>query len=136
VGEEDLGDAMAGFAEELFVKGHQARLADCGASLQLRRFHGPFLMAQNSHARPDRAGADDDDLLALGAEGGDLGGQLGHLRQIGLFAAVGEDAGAQLDNDAAGIDKRLAVHAGKKNAEFNLVAVKIDIRPKTDIFRP
>ena len=110
VREKHLGDALARFAEELFINGHQAGLPDRGAGLQFRRFRRPFFMSQNAHARAHRAGADDDDFLALRAQGGNLAGQLGHLRQVGLFAAVGEDAGAQFDDDAAGFDKRIAMH--------------------------
>jgi hypothetical protein len=111
VRQENLGDAKAGLGEEPFVQGHQARLADGGAGLQLGKFGGPFGEAQNAHARPHRAGADDDDLFALGAHGGDLGGQLADLLQIGLLAAVGQDAGAQFDHDTTGIFQRSAMHA-------------------------
>ena len=101
--QQDLGHAKTGLGKEPFVQGHQAGLADGGAGLQLGNIGGPFLVAQSAHARPHRAGTDNDDLFALGAHGGDLGGQLADLLQIGLLAAVGQDAGAQFDHDAAGI---------------------------------
>lgn len=101
MGEEDLSDGKARAGKKFFVKGHQPRLADCGAGLQFGKFGGSFLMTQNAHARADRAGADDHDLLALRADGGDLSDKLAYLGEVGLLAAVGQYAGAEFDDDAA-----------------------------------
>src|SRR5206468_10629796 len=41
--EKDLRDLQIKFREEPFIRGHQARLTDCGAGLQFRQFVGALL---------------------------------------------------------------------------------------------
>ena len=61
------------------------------------------LVAKRAHARADRAAGDDDDFLAGLPERGELRDDLIELGGVELLAAIGEDAGAELDHDAGDI---------------------------------
>lgn len=57
-------------------------------------------MTERSHARADCSGTDEHNLFASLALFGNLPDQLFHLAQVGLLAAIGQDAGAELYDDA------------------------------------
>jgi hypothetical protein len=107
-----LGDVEIVLGEKFVVNGHEAGLADSGASLEFGEvfLSGPFFVSQCAHARADGAGGDKDHFAASGALGGDLMGELLHLGEVGLFAGVGEDAGAELDDNAGGFREQLVAH--------------------------
>lgn len=111
VGEEDLGDGEAELLEEVAVEGHEAGLADGGAGLELVELGGAAGEAEDAHAGADGTGGDEDDLAAGAALFGQLGDQLDELEEIGLFPAVGEDAGAEFDDEAGDAFEQLAPHS-------------------------
>ena len=100
VGQEHLTDSQSRRAEEFFVNGHQPGLADRRARLQVRQIRRPFVVAEYAHPRPNCAGRDKDNLFSFLSHCGDLGDQLAELIEIRLFAAVGQDTGAELDDDS------------------------------------
>ena len=112
VRQQDLGDLQVVSGEELLVGGHEARLADGGAGLELFESAGAFIKTEHAHAGTDCTGRDDDDLMAGFAQCRDLGDELADLREVGLLPAVREDTGAQLDDDTADIFQRLGTHGG------------------------
>ena len=109
--EEHLADRQLVVAEERLIHRHEAGLADRGAGLPLGERGGARLVAEHAHARADRAGGDEHDLLARGPERGDLRDKLGELHLVRALPAVREDAGAQLDHEAADVAEDLGTHA-------------------------
>ena len=112
VGEQHLRDADAGAAEGLVVEAHQARLAERGAGLQLGHGGGALFQAEQRHAAADRAGADDEHLVAAPAQLDDLRGELLDLAEVDLAAGIGENAGAELDHPALGAPAGRVAHSG------------------------
>ena len=103
--EQNLRDVQIVPREKFGIHCHEARLADGGACLQFSEFAGAFFITQRAHARADGAGGDQHDFLAGFLQGGDLGHELFELRRVGLFAAVGEHAGAEFhDKPGGGFD--------------------------------
>ena len=83
-----------------FVDAHEPGLADGGASLDGRQVGGTLPQAERHHARRDRPAGDDDALVAVADERGDLGGQTAELPHVERVAARGgEQAGAEFDDD-------------------------------------
>lgn len=111
VGQQDLRDVLLVAGEELFVGRHQAGLADGGAGLEFVQLGRTFLVAQRAHPRAHRPRGYEHDLAPGGALGGHLGDQLFHLCQVGLFPAIGQNTGPQLDDDARDVVEHLAAHA-------------------------
>ena len=111
--------------EQLRIGGHEPRLADGGARLQFGKFGRAFLIAQRAHARADRAGGDQHDLLAGFLQRGDLGHELFQLRRVGLLAAVGEHAGAEFYDQAGGGLDGLTMHAAKLEENSRVENVKM-----------
>src|SRR5262245_29088762 len=112
VGKEDLGNMQAESRKELFVSGHQARLADGGACLQLRKRSGPFVVTERTHACPYRARSHEDDFLSGTPLRRDLSDQLLRLCKFKLLTAIGQDTGSQLDHEAADVVEQFPVHSG------------------------
>jgi hypothetical protein len=112
VDEEDLGDVELVAGEEGFVGGHEPGLTHGGAGLELSEVFGAAVIAESAHAGADGAGGDEDDFAACPALFGDLGHELFELMMVGLFAAVGQDAGAQFEHEAGDLLEQVAVHAG------------------------
>src|SRR5262249_55063756 len=110
VREQHLGDAKIEFVEKCFVGGHEPRLADGGTRLKFREVGRSLFKAERAHARADSAGTDQYDFLSGLPLRGDLRDQLFELRMVQLFPAVGEDAGAELDDNAADLMERRALH--------------------------
>lgn len=125
VGEEDLGDAEVVMTEEGLVHGHEAALSDGGAGLELGDFAGAGVVAEDAHAGADGAGGDEDRFEAGGAEGGELGDELGELDLVGAFAGVGEDAGTEFDDDASGLAEERGAHGGCASRGLEGVASSI-----------
>jgi len=99
--------------KQLVVSSHEPRLADGGTGLFLREFRRTRLITERTHAGTDCATGDDDDFLAGFFERGDLRDDLLKLRGVDQFTAVGQDTGAELDDDAGNGLERVAMHAGK-----------------------
>ena len=118
VREQHLGDGQLVFREELFVGGHQPRLADGGARLEFGELLGALGVAEDAHAGPDRAGGNEDDLAAGFPLGGHLRHQLFHLGQIRLLLGIRQHAGAQLDDKTADVLQHFGSHAGVRNTGF------------------
>ncbi|MDB6122290.1 MAG: Phosphoglucomutase/phosphomannomutase [Pedosphaera sp.] len=110
VGEQHLGDVEIVFGEQRLVGGHEAGLADGGAGLLFGQFGGALFVAERAHAGADRAGGDEHDFAPGEALGRDLGDQLFHLGKVGLLPAVGEDTGAELDDDTTYVFEQLTSH--------------------------
>jgi len=108
--EQHLGDDEAVAREQLIIDRHEPRLSDGGAGLFFRENGGPDFKTQGAHAGTDRTTGDEHDLLAGLAQHGNLPDELFELRGVGLLAAVGEDAGAEFHDDAAGGPKGDAIH--------------------------
>ena len=123
VGEQDLSDRQVEGAEKLFVNGHEAGLAHCGAGLQLGQIVRAFGVTQRPHAGADSAGGHDHHFLARLALLSDLRHQLLHLGKVGLFAAVGQDAGAEFDDDAGDAFEQIGTH-GRLVAKW---AIKVEV---------
>src|SRR3954464_7254024 len=94
MGKQDLRDREIKRAKELLVSGHQPRLANRSAGLQFRKVTRPLRMAEDPHAGTDRSRRNEHDLPPRLPLPRNLTNQLLHLREIGLLAAVGEDAGS------------------------------------------
>ena len=101
VGEEHLGDGERVRGEGGLPHLHEARLADGGAGLFFGNVFGFLRERERTHAETDGAGGDDDDLGARGAKGGKLRGEVGDAGGVELADAGSENAGAELDDDAA-----------------------------------
>jgi hypothetical protein len=89
---------------------HQSRLSHGGTGLEFGQFGRAFLIAEQSHAGPDRATAHDDNLLSGRARRGDLCRKLLQLRRINLLPSVGQYARAQFDDNTGGIFQRITMH--------------------------
>ena len=79
--------------------------------LLLREISRARVKTKRAHACADRATGDDYDFLARASQRGDLRDDLFELRGINLLPAVREDAGAELDDEAADILEQLFAHA-------------------------
>ncbi len=66
-------------------------------------FFGALGEAEFPHAEADGSGTDEDDLDAAIAECGDLGTECGNAAGIEFSDTGGEDAGADFNDDAAGV---------------------------------
>jgi hypothetical protein len=93
-------------------------LADSGARLKFGKVAWAFLMTERTHPCAYGAGTDEDDFFAGPALLGNLRDQLFHLRQIGLLAAIGQDAGAELYDHARNVFQKIRTH--KINFNFLL----------------
>jgi hypothetical protein len=58
------------------------------------------MMAEGAHSGPYRSGGDKHQLFASAPLLGHLGHELLELGQIGFLAAVGQNTGSELHNDA------------------------------------
>ena len=102
VGEQHLRDGAAVGIEGPLPGLHEQALPDGGAGLLPGDLGGLFQQAEAAHAETDRAGGDDDDLHAGGAQTGDAGGERADALRIQLADTVREHAGAEFDHEAAG----------------------------------
>ena len=100
-GEEDLGDAAAEAVEGVVVDAHEAGLADGGAGLDLGEIGGALGKAEALDAEADGAGADDEDLVAELAEGGDGLDEAAEEAEGDAAVGAHDNVGAELDDDAA-----------------------------------
>jgi hypothetical protein len=107
VGEEDLGDVEAVFAEQAVVGGHELALTDGGTGLELGEGLGALFEVEDAHAGGNGAGGDEDDLGAGLLEGGNLGDE--------GFDAGADDAAADFDDEAVDAGQCLLaeLHWGK-----------------------
>ena len=103
VREQHLRDVQVVRGKKFFVNGHEPRLADGGARGERGGLGRAFFKAERAHARADRAAGDEHNLLAGLAQRGDLRDELFKLREVGLLAAVGQHARAELDHDAGDV---------------------------------
>ena len=69
-----------------------------------------FRVTEHAHARADRTGRDEHHLAPRDALRRDLRDELFHLREIRLLAAVREDTGAELHDEAADIFEQFGTH--------------------------
>jgi len=110
VRQQNLGNHETVSGKKFFVGCHQPCLADGGAGLFFREIGRTIFVAEDAHARANRAAGDDHNFLAGFAQRGDLRDDLLKLRGINQLPAVGEDAGAEFHNDATGGLERIAMH--------------------------
>ena len=89
-------------------------LPDGGAGLLLGEIGGAFLEPEAPHAESDGARGDHEDVVAFGAQGGDLRADGVDSRCIELTNTGGQDAGAELDDGA--LAGGFAHGRGKHNA--------------------
>ncbi|MCY1382430.1 hypothetical protein D9M69_704520 [compost metagenome] len=87
-------------AEAAFIDLRQAHLADGGARLQFVDIGGALLETEAQHAFGDGAGADEHDFLAQGAQAGNLRGPARNGGMVESAAIVGNQRGADFDDDA------------------------------------
>jgi hypothetical protein len=123
--EQNLRDVQIVPREKFGIHRHEARLADGGARLQFGEFARTFGITQRAHARADGAGGDEHDFLAGFSQRGDLRDELFQLRRVGLFAAVGEHAGAEFHDDTGGGFDGFTMHATKLEENSRVENVKM-----------
>ncbi len=90
-------------AEAAFIGLDQAHLADRGGGLQFVYRSGTLVPAEALHAFGDRAGGYQHDLMAAGAERGDLARPVAERGQVQPGALVRHQAAADLDDDALAV---------------------------------
>ncbi|BEU66124.1 hypothetical protein MAFF301069_06790 [Ralstonia pseudosolanacearum] len=101
-----------------FVHLGQAHLSDGGSGLQLVDLLRPPGPAQPLHAFGDGAGAHQHDLLAGRAQRRDLRGPAGDGGLVEAAAVIGDQAGTDLDDEAARIgDQRTQGHGGRVSGD-------------------
>ena len=103
VRQQHLRGAQAVRAEARLVDLREAHLPYRGAGLQFVDVGGTRLEAEAQHAFGDRAGADQHDLFAERAQGGNLRGPARDGGVIEAAAVVGDQRGADLDDDAGSV---------------------------------
>lgn len=85
-GQQDLSDGLLQVAEEAVPDVHEAALADGGEGLQLGEVLGPPVLVHAAQADADGARGDEDDTVAIFAQG--MGG-LDDEREVGEEGLVG-----------------------------------------------
>ena len=109
VREQKLSDGDAFFSEKPLILRHQTRLTDCRAHLLIRHERRTRLQSQRVHAGADRAGRDENDLIALMMQFGDLRNQSSQRRRIRLPGLLLDHAGANLHNNTPGLRQKLTI---------------------------
>ncbi len=102
VRQQHLRAAHAVGAQLRLVHLGQPHLPYRGRRLQLVHFFGARGPAQALHALGDRPAADHDDLAAVAHQGRELAAPLADGLRVQATPLVGDQAGAHLDDDAAG----------------------------------
>ena len=100
--QQHLGSGQAMRAEAGFVDLRQAHLADRGAGLQFMDSGRAAFETETLHPFGNSARADQNDFLAELAQVGDLRRPVGDGSRIEPLAVVGDERGADLDDDAFG----------------------------------
>ena len=120
MGQQHLAHMQVEFGKQPLVGGHEAGLADRRAGLQGIKGPGPLVVTEQAHARAHRAGSDQDHFAARLTLRGHLPHQLFHLREIRMLAAVRQDAGAQLHDQAADVLQGLETHRDLRFTIYDL----------------
>ncbi len=103
MGQQDLRGRQADPPKSGLVDLRQAHLADGGRGLQRRHLARPYGPAQAQHALGDGARTHHQDFLALLAQQRELARPLADRCLVEARAVVGDQAGADLDDDAPGL---------------------------------
>ena len=108
VGEQHLGGFQAFGAKGGFIRLHQPHLADGGGGLQFVHRLGSGRPAQPLQPFGNRAGRHQHHLLAPAGQVGDFAGPARQRGVVQTLAIVGDQTGADLDDNAlAGVDDGL-----------------------------
>ena len=110
VREKDLGGADAVRSERVFVGLGDAGLSDGGGGLQLVDGGGAFAPAQPFDAFGDGTAGNEDGLHALFAQFGDLRRPAVECGLVYAFAARGNEAGTDFDDEGADVGEILQGH--------------------------
>ena len=110
VGEQYLRDIKIVFGEELLVNGHETGLTDGGARLQFREFTRTPIVLEESHPGTNSSRTYQHHLTAALPLPRDLRDELLHLRQVGLFFGIGQDACPELDHNPRSIFEKFSAH--------------------------
>ena len=102
VRQQHLANVLSKGRKQLTVGGHQPRLPDRRAGLQVRKISRTPIVSQRAHPCTDRAGTHYYNFAAGLALNRQLGYQLPQLRQIGLPPRIGQHSGPQLHHDTSG----------------------------------
>lgn len=119
-GKENLGGGDAVGVESALPVLHEERLADGGAGLFLGDFAGFAFEIETAHAEADGGRGDDDDAVAVFAEGGDLGAEGGDAGSVEFADAGGEDAGAEFDDDGLFAGFHFFTTEARRTGEFTI----------------
>ena len=110
MGEQDLGSADAVRCERVFVCLGDAGLPDGGGGLQFVDGGGAFAPAQPFDAFGDGAAGNEDGLHALFAQFGDLRRPAVECGLVYAFAACGNEAGADFDDEESDLGQVVDAH--------------------------
>ena len=119
VGQQDLRGVQPMLGKGAFIDLRQSHLADGCSCLQFVDQFRPLGPAQALHAAGDGAGRDEDDLLALLANGADLARPVVNRREVEAGAVVGDKGGADLDDQPLGVGEARQAHASSPSASLS-----------------